>query len=274
MIVIVDSTPFRVRTLRDTDAVSVERCDHPPGARLPEIDEQAPAVYEVNIVERGWFRLRYGRAEHLLGPGSVFLARPGESYTFGHFSDVEADVCMSIAYRGVLADAVQRTFRRLPLVPPPTNRQRYLWLELQRTTTALGVESIACELADAVKHARDGCHLYRPQQLKWYAQRIHAAREEIDGNVAAQHSLWQLSSAVAMSPFAFARIFRELVGLPPHRYLLRRRLQRARTLLESGMAVTDACFEVGFNNLSHFTRTYQRHFGALPSSVKRHITSS
>ena len=71
-----------------------------------------------------------------------------------------------------------------------------------------------------------------------------------------------------MSPFAFARVFRELVGLPPHRYLLRRRLERARILLQSGMSVTDTCYEVGFHNPAHFTRSYRRHFGHLPSRVR------
>jgi AraC family transcriptional regulator len=86
---------------------------------------------------------------------------------------------------------------------------------------------------------------------------------------AAEHRLWHLSSHVAMSPFRFARMFRELVGMPPHKYLIRLRLQRARDLLQSGMPVTDVCYAVGFNSLSHFTRMFQGHFGRSPSSLKR-----
>lgn len=71
-----------------------------------------------------------------------------------------------------------------------------------------------------------------------------------------------------MSPFLFARIFRELIGVPPHKYLVRLRLERARLLLESGMSVTDVCYTVGFNNLSHFIRTFSAHFGVLPSNLK------
>jgi AraC-like DNA-binding protein len=265
-----DGAPFRLRTLHQTAAVSLVRFDHPPGSRLDDTEEQAPELFQINIVEHGWFRLQYGRSDYTLGPGSVFLARPGEVYRYGHFRDVDPDVCSSINFRGHLAGQVAAMFPRLALVPPPTNRLRYLQLQLQRSTNddQLAVESIASEFVDAVEHARDGCHLYRPQQLKWYVQRIQAAREEMDANVAGRHSLWQLSSTVAMSPFVFARVFRELVGVPPHRYLLRRRLEWARTLLESGMSVTDTCYEVGFNNLAHFTRTYRRHFGTLPSAAR------
>ena len=71
-----------------------------------------------------------------------------------------------------------------------------------------------------------------------------------------------------MSPFLFTRVFRELIGLPPHKYLLRLRLASARTLLESGMSVTDTCYTAGFNNLSHFIRMFHRHFGFAPSAVK------
>ena len=122
--------------------------------------------------------------------------------------------------------------------------------------------------APSVRDApRDFRRELRTEQLRWYSERIHAAREVMDHDVARPHSLYQLSSAVAMSPFVFARVFRELIGVPPHQYLLRRRMQRARSLLESGMTVTDTCYEVGFNNPAHFTRSYRRHFGTLPSAV-------
>ncbi len=89
----------------------------------------------------------------------------------------------------------------------------------------------------------------------------------MDASPAEDHSLWRLASRVAMSPYQFARVFGELVGVPPHRYLIRVRLQRARALLESGMSVTDACYTSGFNNLSHFIRTFRTHFGHTPSEL-------
>jgi len=68
-----------------------------------------------------------------------------------------------------------------------------------------------------------------------------------------------------MSPFHFARVFRELVGTPPHRYLLTVRLARAAALLREGTTVTDTCFAVGFGNFSHFIRLFRRTFGVSPS---------
>ncbi|HEY3053203.1 MAG TPA: AraC family transcriptional regulator [Thermoanaerobaculia bacterium] len=182
---------------------------------------------------------------------------------------------MSLAFSPSFDDEVEATFTRTPLVPAITNRLNFLLLQLRVTTDALGLDALSCELLDAVANADDGRRLYGQQQLRWYAQRIGAARELIDADLAAQHSLWNLSAQVAMSPFLFARVFRELIGVPPHQYLLRRRLQRARALLASGMSVTDTCYEVGFNNLSHFARSFRRHFGFLPSRLpERKATSS
>jgi len=91
----------------------------------------------------------------------------------------------------------------------------------------------------------------------------------INAHPAGRHSLWELASKVAMSPFLFARIFRELIGISPHKFLVRVRLQHARALLEQGMSVTEACYASGFNNLSHFIKTFRERYGQSPSEFKR-----
>jgi AraC-like DNA-binding protein len=266
--------PFRVRTLSETPAVSLARFDHPPGARLPTAfsSHEAAEHFRVNVVQRGYFRLRYGRREWTLGAGSIFLSRPTDEYRYSHLKHVEPDACLRVEFSGSLASELADTFPRLSLVLPATNR--LAWLRLQLSSLAsdsheIALDALASELVDAACNAaKDSHHLYRSDQLKWYVQRIGAARELMDADPTAQHSLWNLSSQVSMSPFRFARVFRELVGMPPHKYLVRLRLQRASDLLQSGMPVTDVCYAVGFNNLSHFIRSFHGYFGATPSRLK------
>jgi AraC-like DNA-binding protein len=74
---------------------------------------------------------------------------------------------------------------------------------------------------------------------------------------------------VGLSPFHFSRVFRELAGVPPHRYLQRVRLARAAVLLREGMTVTDAALASGFPSLSHFIRQFRRAYGASPSRYGR-----
>jgi AraC-like DNA-binding protein len=263
--------PFRVRPLRETARVSLTRFDHPSGARLPTAfsAHEAAEQFRINVVERGTFRLKQGRRDWTLGAGSIFLSRPGDEYRYAHLRHVEADTCLVVGFSASAAGELESVFQRLPLVLPATNRLAFLRLQLSSLTSRdpeLALDTVAYECVDAArKSGDDRRHLYRSEQLRWYAQRINAARELMDADPAAQLSLHQLSSAVAMSPFRFAHVFRELVGMPPHKYLIGRRLLRARDLLRSGRSVTDVCYTVGFNNLSHFIRSFRRHFGVVPS---------
>jgi AraC family transcriptional regulator len=70
-----------------------------------------------------------------------------------------------------------------------------------------------------------------------------------------------------MSTFHFARLFNELVGVPPHRYLIEARLRAAFGMLREGRSVTETCFACGFNNLSHFSSRFARRFGQNPSKL-------
>jgi AraC family transcriptional regulator, exoenzyme S synthesis regulatory protein ExsA len=266
--------PFRVEPICETSCVSLVRFDHPPGVPLPTTysSHDAAVNFRVNIVERGWFKLKYGRREWTLGAGSMFLSRPSEVYGYSHVKYAQPDTCLRIEFSGPIADALRRSALRLPLVLPTTNRLTFLRLRLSSLLSHaadMTVDALACEIVDAaanIEHDRN--RLYRSEQLRWYAERVVAARELIDGNPAADHSLCHLSSQVGMSVFLFARVFRELVGMPPHRYLVHRRLSCARDLLRSGMAVTDVCYTSGFNNLSHFITSFRAHFGVSPSRVR------
>ena len=150
--------------------------------------------------------------------------------------DLAPDACLSVSFCDSLSTDLAETFERTPIALPPTNRLAFLSLRLGSCTAncdPMSLDELACELVDAAEHAEAGRHrLYRPEQLRSYAQRISAAREMIDTRPAGRHSLWELASGVAMSPFLFARVFRDLMGIPPHQYVVRVRLQRARALYD------------------------------------------
>src|SRR2546422_820605 len=74
-----------------------------------------------------------------------------------------------------------------------------------------------------------------------------------------------LARSAGMSPFHFARVFRELTDVPPHRYLVAVRLRAAVERLRQGESVTDTCFAVGFNSLGHFIEMFRRTYGVSPS---------
>jgi AraC-like DNA-binding protein len=136
---------------------------------------------------------------------------------------------------------------------------------LQQGADALAIDSIAGELLVGALDGGGSGRLCRPAQLDWYASRIDLARQILDHDYATPHTLCRLSRIVGMSPYHFARVFRELTGTAPHRYLLNRRLTIAAERLRDGESVTETCFAVGFQSLSHFIHSFRRAFGASPS---------
>jgi AraC-like DNA-binding protein len=79
-----------------------------------------------------------------------------------------------------------------------------------------------------------------------------------------------LARVTHVSPAHFSRQFRATFGETPHRYLQRRRVERAMQLLrETRRPVTEICFDVGFNSLGTFSRTFRDVVGESPSSYRR-----
>ena len=265
-------TLFRRQTISEGAVASLARFDHPHGAPQKQSEEEAADRFQINMVERGWFRLGHGEHEWTLGAGNVFLSRPGDVYRYGHMQDLEPDVCLSLSFSHSLSNDLTERFGRIPIALPPTNRLGFLRLRLAWRSLrgdSMLLDDLACELVDAAEQAQTDRHrLYGPEQLRSYAQRISAAREMIDTNPGGRHTLGEVASGVAMSPFLFARLFRELNGIPPHKYVIRVRLAYARELLEEGLSVTETCYASGFNNLSHFIGTFHARYGRSPSEFK------
>ncbi|MEO4049089.1 AraC family transcriptional regulator [Pseudomonas sp. CAU 1711] len=82
-------------------------------------------------------------------------------------------------------------------------------------------------------------------------------------------SLDELARQAALSEYHFARMFRESFGLPPHRYVLQRRLLRARELLLRGrLALGEIALACGFSSASHFSNRFRATFGAAPGLLR------
>lgn len=279
----------RLEHLFRSPQVSVTRFDHQPESLHLDPEEEVCRDYAIHFVEAGSFRLDTQWESRVLSQGAVFVSRPGAVHRYSHQENVPSDVCVSVVFSNGFLKGEGGVEHPLPSDAPaalaPTNRLRFLKLRLMKAAEvadALALEGLACELISAAA-AGGGVEgrLYRARQLGWYAERVEAVRQLIEARYAEPHSLASLAGFVGMSPFQFARVFRELTGEPPHRYLLKVRLERASRMLLDGRPVTETCFEVGFSNLSHFTRTFRRRFGRAPSSLKprgvkppRHLDSA
>jgi len=102
---------------------------------------------------------------------------------------------------------------------------------------------------------------------------LKQAREVLDLHFSEPIPLRTLAANVGVSPFHFQRLFREFFGVSPNEHVRRRRLERAKALIESGTGVTEACYEVGFLSPSTFTRYFRREFGLSPREVRSGLSA-
>jgi AraC-like DNA-binding protein len=109
-----------------------------------------------------------------------------------------------------------------------------------------------------------------PSQDPELLRRLLRAKDRMG---AASHEDWpvrRLARVSGLSEAHFARSFKQAFGIPPHRYLLTRRIERAMALLRRGdLSVTEVCFEVGCASLGTFSTRFTELVGVPPSVYRR-----
>ena len=100
-------------------------------------------------------------------------------------------------------------------------------------------------------------------------RRLLRAKDRVD---AAPHEEWpvpRLARVSGASEAHFARSFKEAFGVPPHRYVLTRRIERATALLrDTDLSITEIAFQTGWNSLGTFGRTFRDVKGESPGELR------
>ncbi|QIZ36142.1 helix-turn-helix domain-containing protein [Saccharopolyspora sp. ASAGF58] len=100
-------------------------------------------------------------------------------------------------------------------------------------------------------------------------RRLLRARDAMDRDFARPLDVAALAGIALMSPTHFTRSFRSTFGETPHRYLQRRRIERAMALLRSpSVTVTEVAGQVGFGSLGTFSRTFRAIVGVSPTEYR------
>jgi AraC-like DNA-binding protein len=263
----------RVTPLLSTPAIVLERFTHEPGIPHRDPERECARGHAVSFVEAGSFRVRVGRTWRRLSSAGLFATTPGLEFSCAHDEDHPRDQCLSVRYAESAIESL-RSAGAAPLTVPVrrlTNRQAFLRLELlaDDARDAARTEALAGALYWSLTGAAKARPLFRPGQLSWYAARVGRVKELIRAHYTEPLSLSRMAREVGMSVYHFARVFAELEGQPPHRYLLGVRLRHAAARLRAGASVTETCFAVGFSSLSHFVSTFRRNLGMRPSEARR-----
>ena len=100
-------------------------------------------------------------------------------------------------------------------------------------------------------------------------RRLLRARDAMDRAFAEPLDVGAVAAVAHISPAHFSRSFRAVFGETPHRYLQRRRVERAMFILrETDRSITDVCFDGGFSSLGTFSRTFRNIVGDSPTAYR------
>ncbi|MGA8258902.1 MAG: AraC family transcriptional regulator [Arenicellales bacterium] len=133
------------------------------------------------------------------------------------------------------------------------------------------VNQVALAVGAHIAQAYGGVRLQRQARrgglAPWQEQR---AKELLRASLDAPIPLARLAQACGLSSRHFARAFRQSTGVPPHRWLLKERVERAKKLLQDpDTALADIALSCGFSDQSHFTRVFSATLGTSPGAWRR-----
>jgi AraC family transcriptional regulator len=100
--------------------------------------------------------------------------------------------------------------------------------------------------------------------------RLRAVVAYVEDHLDAGPTLGQLAAVARLSPYYFARQFERATGLPPHQYVILRRVERAKQLLQTGgdFSLAEVAAHSGFSDQSQFSRHFKRIIGVTPGQFR------
>jgi transcriptional regulator GlxA family with amidase domain len=100
-------------------------------------------------------------------------------------------------------------------------------------------------------------------------RRLLRAKDRMDAASQEEWPVPRLARVSGVSEAHFARSFKDAFGVPPHRYLLTRRIERAKALLrDTDLPIIEIAFQTGWNSLGTFGRTFRDVTGESPSELR------
>lgn len=237
--------------------------------------QQFTQSYVIGTIQSGLGALQYRNTRQEITRGAFYVIEPDEIWscqakelTFSHLL-----VDPSLLQR--LTAEIVGPEKPIPRFPGIGLHDTDLSLRLERLYTRLTVSESQLEqqelLLEVLAHLLRSHPSYReiPQNLEWERPAIQRAKAYIAAYYTEDISLETLASIVHLSAFHLARLFRQVIGLPPHAYQIQLRMSHARKLLAQGFSVSYVASETGFFDQTHFTNQFKRHVGVTPGTYRK-----
>jgi AraC family transcriptional regulator len=242
----------------------------------------------VSFIRKGFFEYRVFNGNQEAHTGRILISKPGYEHTTRHI-DNQPDVTTVFEFKKDFLEALKEYYvdcgwflknndihAILLNCSVEADYLHHLILRLMqdKNASSLHIDEMVIYLLDKVMNTLSNSpSLSIPENLKKYhLLTVETAKEFIHQYFCENISLHQLARHCYTSPFHFSRIFKTVLNLSPHQYLLRVRLQHAKMLITSSeKPIGDIAFECGFNSLEHFATAYKQHFKISPTKHRKEL---
>jgi AraC family transcriptional regulator len=258
-------------TLLQNGSVSVVdcRCSAGPDDR-PFVEQHSGLC--LAYVRKGSFGYHARGRSFDLVAGSVLAGYPGDEYMCTHEHSC-GDECLSIELAPSFVDTLgaHTGLWRIGGVPPLP--ELVVLGELAQSIADhggdFGLDEAVVLFAVRFVEIVSGRGRHRLEVATRDRRRVVEVALWIDENSHEPIDLDAAAAEAGLSAFHFLRLFRKVLGVTPHQYLVRSRLRHAaRLLADSAKPITDVAYEVGFGDLSNFVRTFHRAAGVSPRGFR------
>jgi AraC family transcriptional regulator len=210
----------------------------------------------------------------LIPAGSPALWRWSGDFDWLHLC-LEPGLLARVAAEAFDLDPARLTVPPIDGLDHPQLRAALAAVDAELTSAGAGGKLAAESLANvlAVHLIRQALAPGRPRRGhdgKLPHGRLRAVVEYIEEHLGAGPTLDEMAAAARLSAYHFARQFKAATGLPPHQYVIARRVERARLLLQQGgdLSLAEVATQAGFADQGHFSRHFKRLVGLTPGQFR------
>ncbi|WP_307437699.1 AraC family transcriptional regulator [Labrys monachus] len=224
--------------------------------------------YALGVTLQGIQTFRYRGAARYSPPGGIIVLHPDELHDGGAGTEAGLRYRMLYLQPSLLSQALGGEGAALPFVRQPVLADDALRAgllaalgPLDRGLDELAADDIVSRIAQGL--ARHGGQAPKPLG-RLAARQVTLAREFLEANATRPVRSEELESVTGLDRFALSRHFRAMLATSPHRFLLMRRLQHARRLIDRGEPLAEVAAAAGFADQSHLSRHFKKAFGLTP----------
>ena len=224
------------------------------------------------FVEQGAYKVRHCGVSYSVGEGALLVAQSGEFTSCEDFDGKSKYRVFHCTPRALetIAEELGDRFREGRIFQSPFLCDESLGRLFLRFHTEMDSKPFALESSSFLREFVGEMILRygnRPAMtLKLGNERwaVKQVKDCLESRYAENLTLEELARIANLSPFYLVRVFRKEVGLPPHAYQTRVRLNRAKALLAQDATIGEAALNSGFFDQSHFTNHFRKVFGYPP----------